>query len=470
VGDGSPGEEGCIMRLNLPSIELSRAIAFDKPDIVRRFLAWAQSADDDARAEGASALARAYLHSDLIAPMRAEAALALTALTDDRSILVRRALAGALARASDAPRAVILALAADELEAAAPVLLHSPVLTDEDLVDLIAIGDTALQTIVARRPNLPPRAKTALAETGGFDAILALIGNLAVDLPDEWLEHVFDRFGDDTRLRDALLERPALPAALRVRIAILAAEDLALEVAQWMAPARAERVAREARNQALSTIASSCRPEERTALVSALRTGGALTPSLLLRSLLGGERGLFAAALMELSGLPFSRVAGFLLEPRGQGFGALARRCGLKASLLPPFWAALEAIKAQGPTAGEGLKLPLVQAVIDECERLDDPALIKVRALLWRFAAEAAKAEAASYARGAATAPASRRLPPALTFSPFNDDGDGAPKLIADFSRAPPLELVANPASPVEDRAPRVELRPETASRLDDAA
>ena len=48
--------------------------------------------------------------------------------------------------------------------------------------------------------------------------------------------------------------------------------------------------------------------------------------------------------------------------------------------------------------AGEGLKLSLVQRVIDECERRDDPALGKVLALLWRFAAEAARAEAAGFA------------------------------------------------------------------------
>src|SRR3984885_5178963 len=85
-----------------------------KPDIVRRFLAWAQSADAEARADGASALARAYLYSELTAPVRAEAALAMTALLDDPSVLVRRALAGALCRAREAPRTLILALAADE--------------------------------------------------------------------------------------------------------------------------------------------------------------------------------------------------------------------------------------------------------------------------------------------------------------------------------------------------------------------
>jgi uncharacterized protein (DUF2336 family) len=90
-----------------PPMLLPPSIA--KSDIVRRFLAWAQSADAEARADGASALARAYLHSDLPAPVLAKAALAMTALLDDPSVLVRRTLAGALCRASEAPRTLILA-------------------------------------------------------------------------------------------------------------------------------------------------------------------------------------------------------------------------------------------------------------------------------------------------------------------------------------------------------------------------
>jgi uncharacterized protein (DUF2336 family) len=171
------------MTANLPTTEILPLSSCAKPDIVRRFLAWAQSADADARAEAASALARAYLFSDLTAPMRAEATLAMTALLDDSSVLVRRALAEALCRSCEAPRAVVLALAADEPEAANPVLQYSPVLTDADLVDCIATGDAEAQTALALRPSLPPRAKAALAELGRRDAVLALIGNLEIDCP-----------------------------------------------------------------------------------------------------------------------------------------------------------------------------------------------------------------------------------------------------------------------------------------------
>ena len=462
------------MHANLPMTELLPAPSCAKPDIVRRFLAWVQTADADARAQGASALARAYLYFDLPVSLRAEAALAMTALLDDSSVGVRQALAEALCRAHDAPRAVVLALAADEPEAATPVLQYSPVLTDADLVECVASGDVVAQTAVARRPNLPPRAKAALAETGQFDAVLALIGNVEIDLTAELLQRVFARFGDDTSLREALLERPGLPAALRARIVVAAAKDLAIEASQWMSPLRAERVAREARDQAICTIASSCRPDERTELTRALRAAGALTPALLLRSLLGGERTLLLHTLAELSGLPLSRVAAFMLEPQGEGFAALARRAGLKAGVLLAFRAALAAIKAQAVESGDSLKLPLVQKVIDACELIDDPALAKVRALMWRFAAEAAKAEAAHFAREAAASALGGRLPPLLEFSPVNDDPGHAPKLIADFSKTPvgarPLERDLASTNLSDDYAPRLELPPELVARLDDAA
>jgi uncharacterized protein (DUF2336 family) len=459
---------------NLPMTELLPPAPCAKPDIVRRFLAWAQSADADARAEGASVLARAYLYSDLPAPIRAEAALAMTALLDDSSVLVRRALSEALCRAREAPRALVLALAADEPEAAAPVLRHSPVLTDADLVDCIATGDAEAQTALALRPNLPPRAKAALAEVGNYDTVLALIGNAEIDLPAELLHSILTRFNDNASLRDALLERPALPAALRARIAVAAAKDLAVEASLWMAPARAERVAREARDQAICTIASSCRPDERADLTRALRAAGSLTPALLLRSLLGGERLLLTHSLAELSGLPLPRVAAFILEPQGEGFAALACRAGLKPGVTLAIRAALAAIKTDVGAPGDALKLPLVQKVIDACEQRADPALVKVRALLWRFAAEAAKAEATQFAREAAAPASGGRLPLVLEFSPVNDDSSQAPKLIADFGSprkdAAPLELAAPSAISCEDKAPRVELPPELVARLNEAA
>src|SRR5271166_3194184 len=466
--------KGGELNANRPALAFLPAPSFARPDIVRRFLAWTQRANEEERAEAASALARAYLYSDLTPSLRNEAALAMTAQLDDPSALVRRALAEALSSASRAPRHLILALAGDEPDVAAAVLQRSPVLTDADLVDCAAVAGVIAQSALARRPNLSPGVAGALAEVGEREAVLTLIGNREAELRSGALDRIVQRFGDDPEVREALVQRPTLPVNLRARIAVATAKDLSVATAQWLPRERAERIAREARDQTICSIAFFCGGEERMKLVRSLRECGALTPALLLRSLLGGERDLFHEALAELSGLPLPRVAAFALNPRGEGFAALAHKAGLNSHVLPAFSAALAAIKTHGGADCEGLKLSLVQRVIDECERRDDPALGKVLALLWRFAAEAARAEAASFASEAVAAASARPLPQNLDFSPANDDAGRALTLTGDFDppRLSPaqLEFSATTQDPREDLAPRIELPIELIAAVDDAA
>src|SRR5512140_2330893 len=122
--------------------------------IVRQFLPWVRAARPGERAEATSALARAYLHSDLSANDLAAAEGAMIMLLDDSSPLVRRALAEVFASAQKAPPVVVHALAADQPDVALPVLSRSPLLLDDDLIDLVATGHSESQTAIAGRPLL----------------------------------------------------------------------------------------------------------------------------------------------------------------------------------------------------------------------------------------------------------------------------------------------------------------------------
>src|SRR5215472_18402530 len=113
--------------------------------ILRDFLQWLDSAPANERAEAAGALARAYLCSDLTLDELAPAEGLMLKLLDDSSPLVRRALADALAPSPAAPPAVIIALAGDQPQIAAPVYALSPLLIDADLVDGVATGADAVQ-------------------------------------------------------------------------------------------------------------------------------------------------------------------------------------------------------------------------------------------------------------------------------------------------------------------------------------
>ena len=82
--------------------------------IVRQFLQWVRTRQAGERAEATSALARAYLYSDLSHDDLAAAEGAMIMLLDDPSPLVRQALAEVLGFSADAPAAVVHALATDQ--------------------------------------------------------------------------------------------------------------------------------------------------------------------------------------------------------------------------------------------------------------------------------------------------------------------------------------------------------------------
>ena len=368
--------------------------------IIRQFLQWARTACAADRAEGAGALARAFLYSDLSAQDRSAAETALTSLVDDPSPLVRRSLAEALASAADAPPHIISALANDQSGVSALVLGRSPLLGEAELVDCAAVGDAYAQAAIALRPGLTAPVAAALAEVGQREAVIALAVNTAADVPEFSLRRMIERFGADGEMREALLSRPDLSAVLRHDLVSATARALSDFVTgcNWMAPERAARMAREAREKAALTIAAASPQEGPEALVRQLRASGALTAGFALRCLLSGHEELFEAILADLSGLPAARVSGFARQPRGAGFTALYRKAQMPPALLPAFQAALEAAQEFGfaPDAAASARLSrqMIERVLTACADIRSPQISRLVALLRRYDAEAALEDA----------------------------------------------------------------------------
>src|SRR5215467_6208425 len=183
--------------------------------IVRQFLHWVRQASAGERAEATSALARAYLYSDLAVDDRAAAEGAMIMLLDDPSPLVRRALAEALASAEAPPQVIIQALAADQPDVAIPILEQSQVLLEEDLVDLIATGIADVQIAIAGRASLPRTIAAAIAEVGAAESCLALLENTEADIAQLSIDRIIERFGHLAPIRENLLARDDLPMTMR---------------------------------------------------------------------------------------------------------------------------------------------------------------------------------------------------------------------------------------------------------------
>jgi uncharacterized protein (DUF2336 family) len=368
--------------------------------IVRQFLHWLRTAPAGERADATSALARAYLYSQLTPDDRAAAEGAMIVLLDDPSPLVRRALADTLALSRYAPASVIFALAGDQPEIAAIVLERSPLLLDADLVDAVGQGESAAQVAIARRAALPRAVAAAIAEVGSAEACLVLIENFDADIAPFSVDRIVERHGHLAAIREALLVRDDLPAPTRQALVAKLSATLAdfVTVRDWLAGDRAQRIVKEACEKATVVLAAESPPSEVRPLVRHLRESGQLNAGLILRALLSGNMMLFEEALADLSGVPLARVVGLVHDKGAAGFRALYDKAGLPARAFAAFREAITAMHEDGyfgePGGATRLKRRMIERVLTGCANDALGDVEPLLTLLRRFATEAAREEA----------------------------------------------------------------------------
>lgn len=107
----------------------------------------------------------------------------LTDLIDQVEGDVRRRVSARLATLKTAPHALTMLLASDAIEIARPILHHSPVLTDRDLIELVQAKTTEHREAIARRAKIPAEVSAALAAKKEPKVVEALLTNLGAVIP-----------------------------------------------------------------------------------------------------------------------------------------------------------------------------------------------------------------------------------------------------------------------------------------------
>lgn len=260
-------------------------------------------------------------------------------LSEDPSPNVRIMVAERLGRSGNVPRSLILALSRDQIEVAGRVIACSPVLTDGDLVDIVAVGSGALQQFVACRKSLGVAVCAALAEIGSKAAIIDLLDNGTAHIARMSLARIAERFGDNPELRVKLFERRELPGAVRQMLVEKLGTALAgLGLArQAMGDERLSRVTQDACRNATLQLAENIPSDEMPALVEHLRISKRLSPAFLMHTLCSGNVDFFAAAIVSLSGMQDERVRSILVDGREAAIRALYRTSGLEGAFVPLF-------------------------------------------------------------------------------------------------------------------------------------
>ncbi len=312
--------------------------------IVEQFLKWVDSARASEREAAASALARAYLQSPLEFDERCAAEAALTILLDDPSPNVRFALAEALSTSTLAPIQIVTALACDQPQVASVILVRSPLMSDSDLIDRVALGCSQVQCAVAMRPQLSSSLCAAIAEVACQEACQVLLSNTGASIAGLSLRRLVGRFGHIAEMRSLLLADPRLPTDARHALVVKLGEalrDMPMVMA-LMGKSRAQRITGEACVRACLDLIDDSPVLEHPALVEHLRLRGEITTSFVLRVLINGKIGFFATILSTLSGQGDDRIKAQLANGRHAILAALFRHCGFTDSVGGVLMAGLE--------------------------------------------------------------------------------------------------------------------------------
>ena len=378
--------------------------------LAREFLDWIDRAPTGHRASAARALCRFYLQGEVDAEVAIAVEAALTVLLDDPAPEVRKALADVLAPSPAAPHHIIISLAVDLPEIAAPVLAQSPLLIDAELVDIAGAGTPPLQAAIAGRRTVSSAVAAALAEVGERGACMALLGNPAAAIARISFRRIAERFGDDAGIRDLILQRADLPADVHQMVIRRLGDALGtmMVARSWAEEGRAVAVTREACDRATVALAAETESDELSALVEHLRVTGQLTTGLLLRGVCAGNVALFETALAVLAHTPVERVASLVRAGRVNVLRAIYSKAGLPPRAFDAFAAALDTWRQIAEEGGMDDRYRatrrMVDAVLSRYTQISDAEMYELATMLRRFAADQAREAARDYARRAKAA------------------------------------------------------------------
>jgi len=269
---------------------------------------------------------------------------ALDLLARDQIPKVRQILAEALQEVANAPPEVILRLARDaELVVAGPVLQYSPVLTDEDLLEIIGASPIpGALAAISRRIVVNHRVADAIAATDDVDAIAVLLANKSAQIREETLDRLADRATDIEAWHKPFIDRPKLSARTAQKLArfvaasllqsLAARNDLGPEAQSAVAAVVAKRIDEieaEAKAEPKGVSDEAALVER----VRALLAKGQLTETTIDTALSSGDAAFVVAALAELAELPMRVVRKVVDTQSAKGIVALTWKAGLSANL-----------------------------------------------------------------------------------------------------------------------------------------
>ena len=226
----------------------------------------------------------------------------LTALLQAAESRVRMKAALRLSKCDWAPRETVRALAFDALEIAAPLLSHSSVISDQDLLVLASKG-MSHRTRLARRSKVAASLSAEIAQYKEAECLIALARNPGVELDYRCAQGFAEMAQQDAALRQALAGRSGFDPDFARAIYELSGEtvrNLIMKVCPECASARVNATIQHATEINKNDADLGQLAEE---LTETLHSEDALTAADVLRATENGRSDISDHAVARLTGL-----------------------------------------------------------------------------------------------------------------------------------------------------------------------
>ncbi|MEJ0042481.1 MAG: DUF2336 domain-containing protein [Rhizomicrobium sp.] len=201
--------------------------------------------DDDIRAELARKVARLMpsLSAAEGAHVHALTVETLERLARDQVPRVRAVLADAIKTLDCIPKFIVLTLARDlDAIVAAPILEYSPLLSDADLMEVIAAAKAEeVLAAIARRSTVSPAVSEALVSSLDIPAIAALLANPDAKIREKTLDDIAAQAETIQSWQVPLVLRADLSKRAILRIASFVGSSLIEQLAHALRPGRGYR-------------------------------------------------------------------------------------------------------------------------------------------------------------------------------------------------------------------------------------
>ncbi len=205
------------------SPDVRREIASNDSTPVQADMLLARDEDDEVRCELARKIARLLptLTEDARHRLRDMTLEILDVLAQDQLPKVRAILSEEVKSSRAVSRTVVKRLAHDVEEiVSVPVLQYSPLLNDQDLLEIIAgAAARGVLSAISRRPEVSESVSDAIVATMDAPAVAALLANPSAQIREETLDAVIDNAAEIESWHGPLVCRPDLSLRAIRRIA-----------------------------------------------------------------------------------------------------------------------------------------------------------------------------------------------------------------------------------------------------------